>query len=247
MLFIFKKQKVVVDCFTKQAYVHEYAPIQRAAKFLPQWWWDLPKAKREGDNLNPSINMRYCAGFTDLYAQGLIMPMWSDFTVRINADRSIDCQYSDGQSRVEFHPDWQRGAFAPASMYTHLKLLTPWMLKSKQNINWHMSAPIFSYLNPDTFVVCPGVVNFKHLHFTNANILVANTAPRTFDIEHGTPLLHLIPLTDKALVFNNVLVDDKEYDVLQQKNTRISFIASYYKAKKIQNGKCPFHRRAGLD
>lgn len=238
MIFIFKRSVVVLDCFTSKAYVHEYAPIRRAAEFIPQWWRALPKPERKGGNLFPETNMRNCAGFTDLYAKGVMLPMWSDLAVRVNHNGSVDCQYADGQAGIDFHPSFQRGAFADESQAVHMKIRTPWLFKCKDDIAWHFSAPLYNQGTPTDYIVCPGAVNFKYLRATNVSVLVPNKQTRLFEITHGTPLAHIIPLSDKRVRVNNVMLTDEEYSKMAQNDTHFSFVGSYAKAKKLKQ-RCP--------
>ena len=42
-MILFKKSKIVVDCFTYNTTVKELFPIARAINFFPDWWKQMPK------------------------------------------------------------------------------------------------------------------------------------------------------------------------------------------------------------
>ncbi len=242
MLFLFKKRELVLDCFTSKAHVHDYAPVGRAAGFTPQWWKELPTKGVSMNGFTPSGTLKQCAGFTELYTKGVMLPMWSELAFRVNQDRSIDHVFADNQSHIDYHPEWQRGGFAPEGVFSHAKILTPWLFRCKQDVQWHFGAPIYNQHNPSDYIVCPGVVNFKYLRATNVSLLIPTANTRVFTIPHGAPLAHIVPLSDVKLKVNNILVSDAEYAKLAQNDTRVTFLNSYAATKKIKQGLCPFTR-----
>ena len=64
-MFFFRKPKLVVDAFTSELYQHafDYAPVDYATKFYPDWWKKLPKmskpifANNKGDVINTVHNI----------------------------------------------------------------------------------------------------------------------------------------------------------------------------------------------
>jgi hypothetical protein len=42
--FFHRRKKIVVDCFTTDAFAYDYAPITRGSKAFPDWWTKLPIA-----------------------------------------------------------------------------------------------------------------------------------------------------------------------------------------------------------
>ena len=63
-----------------------------------------------------------------------------------------------------------------------------------------------------------------------------------YDINFGTPIVHLLPLTDKNVKIHNHLISDEEFRIMTEKNNSIKFSKNYKTIKKIidQNNKCPF-------
>ena len=84
MIFKFAQKKIVLDCFTTNPEVVEYAPISYAIKHIPQWWKDLPETYLSEDGFTNRGTMRYCAGMVDYYKKSIAIPMWADFSLKIH-------------------------------------------------------------------------------------------------------------------------------------------------------------------
>jgi hypothetical protein len=76
MLFIFKKKKIVLDCFTADPLVHKYYPVSKVSNFKPKWYTDIPfecKSTDMGED-DPRIlpTLRTCPGVVDLLNKGIV-------------------------------------------------------------------------------------------------------------------------------------------------------------------------------
>ena len=237
-MFFFKKKQVHIDFFTARKEVYKYAPIEQANKFLPRWWRDLPIPPKNSTN----INMRYCTGLNDLYKRGVVVPLWSDLNIGIGAlgTESGSYQYSDNTSAADFHPVQQRGSFAPDSL--HIKLINPWNARCSEDIRWISIGTQYNQQSLSDYALVNGVLEFRYQHSMNINLMFArHAAESSYFIEHGTPLMHLIPLDDRSVVHHNHLVSIDE--MIKMKSARISFQAKYYKILQLaknKESKCPF-------
>lgn len=240
--FLFKPKPIHLDCFTTLPHVYEYAPIQHANRFLPDWWKNLPKT-----HPYRIATMKSCSGLIDLYREGLIIPMWSDLIVEVFTDGSYKYYYADGMSTAVSHAPLEAGVFFTEANVTHLKLKSPWLFSTKSDINWHFAQPIWNQNAAKDYCVPSGVINFKHTNSTEVNILFRKTNVNTIvDINHNTPLAHIIPLSEKPLKIKTHLIDEKEYSMMAGKNQRIMFHGGYLRKKQIsqdKESKCPFNRR----
>ena len=236
-MFFFKKKQLHIDFFTCRSEVYEYAPIDQANKFIPRWWKDLPKHP----NNSTDFNMRYCSGFNDLYKSGLIIPLWSDLNIVIGPTHA-SYQYSDRTSTADFHPTEQRGEFAPDSL--HMKLNSPWIAKCSEDIRWISIGTQYNQQSLSDYALANGILEFKYQSGLNVNLMFArHAADRTSFIEHGTPLMQLIPLDERRVVHHNHLVSIDEMIRLERKSARITFQAKYYKVLQLAKNKeekCPF-------
>jgi len=241
-VFFFKKKQLHIDFFTSRSEVYDYAPIEQASKFIPRWWKDLPKLSKNDTN----TNMRYCSGFNDLYKRGVIIPLWSDLNIVVGPLGTTHgaYQYSDMTSRADYHSPEQRGDFAPDSV--QIKLINPWAVRCNEDVQWISIGTQFNQKSLNDYSLISGILEFKYQFGMNINLMFARHAEeRTSFIEHGTPLMQLIPLDDRRVVHHNHLVSADEMMKIERNKTSITFQAPYYKMMRLaktKEEKCPFNR-----
>lgn len=241
MIFFFKNKLVNVDLFTSNPEAYEFGKIDYARKFIPEWWKKMPVIS--DDDYTKKRNMRYCAGFNDLYQRGFIVPAWSDVCVEVGA-QGVDFgkyQYSDRTSNAEFHAQDQRGDFADYLQYMHLKLIPPWIVTCSEAVQFAAFGTQYNQEELRDYVVMTGLLDFKYQHSINVNMFFPKEKElKKVLIKHGTPLMHVIPLTERNVKINQHLVSDKELSLMVKHNNPITFQASYYRVKQLLNAKkCP--------
>jgi hypothetical protein len=242
MNFVFKQKPVNVDLFTSNPEAFEFGKVDYARKFIPEWWKSLPVIG--GDDLLKKRNMRYCAGFNDLYQKGFIVPAWSDTHIEVGAI-GVDYgtyQYSDQTSKAEFHAQDQRGAFANYLEYMHLKLIPPWHVRCKEAVQFSAFGAQYNQEELRDYVVALGLLDFKYQHSINVNMFFPKEKEaKKILIKHGTPLMHVTPLSERDLKIHRHLVSESELSLMVKHNNPITFQASYYKVKQLLGPKkCPF-------
>lgn len=242
MIFIFKKKKLVLDCFTERVNVYDYAPIRLANKNLPDWWKQLPKHEEIDDSLFGRPNMKSCYGLIDLYKTGIILPMWSDIRFLLSPDGSLKFQYSDQTSTADFHSPDQRKGWASPDKYTHIKLISPWFFSCKENISWMLIPPMYNQDDLISYLICIGILNFKYQSSTNINIILPIPKERKIiQIDHGQPVAHIIPLADnREIEIKNHLMSAEDYKKMKDRIQPITFFRKYEKMIRLQKSKCPF-------
>ena len=237
--FIFKRKPIHLDCFTASSAVYTYAPIAKANRFVPDWWKALPR--EEQIQMGDQPNMRTCTGFIDLYGKGLMLPLWSDLMVDFDG-ANYRFQYADQTSTLGQHNPTQAGTFIDGSETRHLKLQSPWLFFCDEDISWHFSQPVWNHLAAKDYCIPPGVVSYKNMHATEINILFRKQVTKV-RLVHGTPLVHIVPISERPLKISNHLVDANEYERRRLLSQAISFKGSHTKRVKIMQGKeskCPF-------
>jgi hypothetical protein len=246
MMFFFKPKPIYIDCFTANVCAHEYAPIQLANYFLPEWWKQLPKTFTmvENEHLSfPQSTMRRCAGFIDMYSKGLMLPLWSDFSVEVTSEGRAMWRYADGESTCAYHDPQQVGYFFEESNVLHMKMFSPWVFCSKENIQWYFTQPIWNHKITGDFFIPSGVVNYKYQNTTHINMLIKKQ-DTMFTIAQGTPMAHMVPLSDRPVKIKNHLLSKEEFLHKKELSKAIHFENSYYKKMKIlqaKESKCPFN------
>ena len=242
MLFKFPKRKIVLDCFTEYVSVIETSPIDFAIKHMPKWWKELPPIGPSKDGgLTPSVNMKHCAGMVDYYKNSIAIPLWSEVAIKVFKDKTYQWKFSDGKTKSVPH-NLKIQATGFFNDYGHMKIVSPWFLKSDKNINWVWTQPTYSFPQEGEIVSLPAIVNYHYQHSCNINYLFPLDRERAFSIPHGTPIALLTPMTDKKIEIKRHLVSSHEMQKIESKHTKIGFIQQYQlRIKKMDKfSGCPY-------
>lgn len=240
MLFFFKKSKVIVDCFTSNASAFEFAKPNNAIKFIPDWWRNIPKSHIAENNFFEQPTLKQCDGVINNFKHGLVLPMWCDFAVEFSPKGTnyFRYQFADKFSEASAHNTVQFNNYIKDDEIQHLKFHSPWFLSCKENIYWVWIDPKWNTIKVNDYVVLPGISSFKYQSSTNINILFyREEKTKKVEIKYGTPLVHMIPLTDKKLVLKHHLVDQNEIPKLKLTSSPIKFTNSVQIFKKVRLNK----------
>lgn len=240
MIFLFPKKKIVVDCFTYNEIALQTSPITNSIKYMPDWWKNLPAFNTP--SFYPTSTMKKCVGMIDYYKNSITIPIWSDLAINVN-DKNYQWQFSDCFSVATIHPYEERFNFMPE--HGHLKLVPHWLLKTKKDIPWVWSQPLYNFSdNISDIKVLPGIISFYHQHGTNINIIFPLNKNITYFIPHGQPMVHLTPLCEGKIKVVRHLVSREEYDSKRASATPISFVNKYKKiiVKQKEFLDCPYHK-----
>lgn len=239
-MFLFKKKKLVINCFTDRQDVATYAPIKPAHVFYPDWWKRLPKTIPAPERIVDAASMKYCIGMRDLYQHGIILPMWCDFSMDIGAvgDTSYRYRFADQQSSVQVHAPDQRGDFATEDLYQHLKIQSPWRLQCDEDVPFVWMEPTWNMDDLFQYKVLPSVVEFKYQHASHINMLAPRKKQEMSNllIPFNTPLVQIMPLAERELDVR-VIEDPKMFNRLFI--ARVSFVNSYKYTRAIDKRRCP--------
>jgi len=249
MLFFFKKKEIVLDCFTTVPHVYEYAKIEKAIKYIPEWWKNTPKTL--ADN-TPTI--KNCVGLIDFYKKGIVIPSWFEMDLTVFKDNSETwfewAASNNDLNTAESHQPEMFSSFADKNG-KNIKITSPWMLKTKEEVYFTWTEPTWNIRSLVTKIsVLPAVINFKYQHATSINLFVELTdKDQKFTIPALNPLVIMHPLTEKNVVINTHLIDEKEklkiFGVRRLILRRNGDPVDVYKKKKnlvdqIDRINCPF-------
>jgi len=242
---------ITLHCYTSRADVYNFSPIQKASKFIPDWWKNTPKTTIDTDRLFSTPTIKTCAGFTGLYKKGFIIPMWSELALEMGKVNSnyYKYQYSDNISNIDQHDPQQRGPAYPPEKYQHLKIISPWQFVCNEDIDFSLTEPTWNIDTPEIVKILPGVVNYKYQSATNINTIWTRQDENVvYTIDHNQPLAHIIPLTEKQVNLKLHLISPADFANLSDIGRPLNFLNNYFKNKKIlkaveANG-CPFHFKA---
>lgn len=247
MNFFIKRSKITIDCFTDNFNAAEYFPIKEATSFYPDWWKNLDKTHVVGEPSGIEIaksTMKSCDGFIALYKHGFMIPLWSDLIVETQAN-GFRYTFADELSQIGTHDyDQMSTEFIK---YVHFKIQSPWFLKESKGVEFLFAQPSYNQVKTlSDFHILPGVVDFKYQHATNINFVAPRG--RRIQISAGSPVAHLIPLTEKEIELKIHMIDPTNMEDLKIKNTFYPFFrGSYKKIKKLIDEKetkqCPFKKQ----
>ena len=243
-MFLFKKKKIVVDCFITHPAINELFPIQKASNFYPDWWKDLPKTFDRTTNYGlriPSTTMKSCIGFTNLYTNGFMIPLWSDLIVE-TGPKNWAYEFS-APSEIHSHDPAQFGEVV--DKYHHLKIESPWVLREKSGVKFVWMGAIYNQMKQlDAYHIIPGIIDYKYNTGTNINMLFPRVQQKVL-IEAGTPLAHIIPMSDMDVQIKTHCVTEQELNKIETPSYVSSFLKKYTTNKNIlesKERKCPFGR-----
>jgi hypothetical protein len=230
-MFWFKRNKIYLDCFTDKGSVAQDTPIKKASHFVPAWWKNLESSRPVTNNATgmeyQTTTMRGCAGFMELYKHGVMLPMWSDLQLEIS-EQNYRYQFAGEGHLISSHASAEHGNSYPDKV--HLKFVAPWFVKEKTGVNFLLSACTWTTarLFPD-ITILPGIVNFKHQPAVNINMFAnLKKDPYTMFVEIGTPLLHILPLSEKTVVPKIHVVSEQEFKNIYNANSHNKFTMSYF-------------------
>lgn len=217
-MFLFRQKKVVLDCFTDNSSAFEFTPPVNAGRVMPEWWKALPTGRNvyKFDEPYLNTNMRGCTGMIDLYRKSVSLPLWSDLDLMIGrrGTEEYKFQFADLQSNISSHPASQYGGLMDASEVQHLKLESPWFMRTKEDLDWVVTPATYSHKIGE-YQLLPGVANFKMHHATHVQMVVPRGEQDTLlHIKYGTPLYLLTPLTSATIEIRKHIVTKAEKDAM---------------------------------
>jgi hypothetical protein len=190
---------VVIPTDNRLMHLPPYLPWSQ----LPSWWKNLSKKKG---------SIRRCQGTYDYITHGIVIPLWTDVTVRPAIDgKRFELKlsrYGDKGFAVEgFDNESSEGCpFStlkkiPTAQYP--KLVSPWLYITHKGVSL-MALPMLHEPNPN-YTVVPGVVHTDYYH--HIHVVLNITTDKEFTIPAGTPMQYLVPITRrdsfKRIVWGN--------------------------------------------
>lgn len=241
MFSIFIKPSTIhLKCFTTRHDVAQFSPIKKASSFSPQWFKDLPLEHFDKSAFYLAGTMKGCYGFTTQISTGFVMPLWSDLLLEIGAENEsfYQARFSDAESKLDSHPQFQRGSFLPQEKYQHFKLYSPWAFVCNTDVQWQCLQYPWATNDLEDYVALSGIVEFKYQTGTNVNLIFRKMHERKMiHLHHGHPLYQFIPLTEKKVIHSVEIVSQEEMTRIKSISTPTTFIKKYYNNRKLM---CPF-------
>lgn len=236
MFHFFKRSEIHVDAFTNRRDVIEYAPVVNGIKAIPEWWRNLPKRIVHTDNFFPSATMKTCVGMHDYYSKSIAVPLWSDLYIKTEGSM-YNWQFADNLTKAEVHDPKEYEGFLSTEKYGHLKINSPWVLSTKEDLNWVYTQPIYSRTNLTDYSMSQGLLNFKYQPSVNLQLFINLETNKQFAIPFKTIFL-LTPMSDKKVVVHRHLVTNEQFSSKASLATPSTTVNKYKLHKNLP--KCPY-------
>jgi len=238
MIFIFKKKKIILDCFTNDSVVFDHYQITKSSDFIPEWFKNAPK--EYDDNFHKTSTIKRCIGINNNLTSGFILPMWSQLAITIK-DKYYQWQFSDRKTECGAHDPLQWNFFANQNEYGHMKITSPHLIMSKNDINFFYTKPFWHLKPNNNFLIPSGIIDYKYQNGTHINMFVNIKEDNNIFIDQNEPIVQIIPLTEKDIKLKYHLISDEEF---KNKNNKSRYFTHNYQiGKKLidkKEKKCPF-------
>lgn len=247
--FFHRTPDIHLECFTPNNVTYLTTPIIPSSKALPEWWRKLKPYRptfhhspEEPYNLKPEqeTTAKDCYSIIELYKKGAIIENWCDISYRTeNGYYNYWC--APNSEKPSEHERRQFGESFPN--YHHSKLLSPWAFREKTGVKFLWLGAEWS-LDKHEIKVLPGIINFDIISQVNVNMMFP-MRNGTFTLSVGTPLVQLVPLSEKKLKIHNHLVTQEEFNRITLTSNKPSFFGwrrvLQLRKRNRERGTCPFH------
>jgi hypothetical protein len=241
MMHFFKRSKVILECFTNRAELITDAPVDNAYKYMPEWWKSLPRPVLKPNQMLANKNMRHCPGIIELYKHSITIPLWSDLKIYIGSNTrepyDYRWQFADKRSKIEEHPAEERGIYLPKKDYQHLKIFTPWAMRTNKLVKWAWFGATWNMDTPQNIVIPPGVDEYYYQHSATINMFVPRSpSSKEFVIPFRQPIIFMTPMTESKVEIKHILVSDEELMQIERVGSYTpKFVNSYYNIRKVRS------------
>jgi len=246
-MFWIKPKEIVVDCFTHMPNVYAGYKPAPAIDFIPEGWKRLPKTvgvqyDPDSNVTIPHATMKYCKGFTSLFASGFIIPLFIDMIFDTTKPDKVERYSPSNVNHWGDHPKFQMwdGLY---NGHKHVKIMNPWCFVEKTGVKFAWNRCDWNNTdNAGNYHVLSAVTEFKYQVATQINMFVKDNIH--LKLEAGQPMVHLIPLTENKVKFKHHLITKDEYERKFRVNLA-KFAGNYNEVKRIKDknaeeSKCPF-------
>ena len=215
MIFNFKKSKITVDCFTYSPAAYELYKIRKAVLFYPETIKKMSPTftiKERHTNISKEVpTIKMCTGISGLYTKGAIMPLHLDYITQpqshTNNETALGVTEHRWVDRIHKHDKEQFEPFFDG--YHHVKFLSVWNMVEKSGLKFIWMPALYNleeYQLNDKIIIPPGLTYYDEQPQSNINIFIKKDA-ENFIMKAGTPLIHIVPLTEKQVDWKCHMVD----------------------------------------
>lgn len=210
-MFFFKKKKIILECFTYDEDVYEYAKIDRMIKFAPEWWKKQKKIYYQEDEDKHHITIKACPSVMEFHNKAITIPFWSNLEIVLHTDNTYSWTSSSKMSIVRHNVNQYLG-FAEHDGY-NIKINAPWQFRTRESKYFTWSSPFYNNRSLlESLHVMPGCIEFKYNRSVNINYFaISPKIEKKLTIKPFSPLAALHPMFEEPLEIKNYLVSEKEF------------------------------------
>ena len=238
-MFFNKLNPIVLDFYTFDPSAYEYAQ-PTIGKTKPKWLSNLcpiitqQKPGMPAGYVEKFPTAIYCPAIRDMINEPISIPSWYETELVVSNGTWMDVKGPVWGEKIEQHTNNQVGDnFYKDRIF--LKLISPWKGICKDPVNF-LYLPNFygsDFFDTNDIVVPTGYTNFKYQNSTNIHLWVKNKPePYSIQLPIRTPLLSLVPITERKVIIRNHLVDFSTWYSMGSPNPKVS-IGAYYKKLKL--------------
>lgn len=208
---IFKKKETTLTAKTSKYGLVEMFPIVKAKDYQPAWTKDFPSTYENTSQCpvrnsitNRSSTINSCHGVRNLLDKGFLIRAWEDMSIVIYPDGKTSFVGAGSQNGgAEAHDKRQiPDCFGNKSI---VKLKSPWSFFCDKTEFVFLPAVYHNNLRTQGIADAIAVLDFQYNSSTHVFIIAEpKSEPYEIFIKAGTPLAHLIPLTDRNVKLKNV-------------------------------------------
>ena len=230
MLFFFKEKPVEIVAYIKEDYVtiNEQSPIKPAREYFPDWWKNTPSSTFNWDTFKVDASTKSCPGIAQTLQKGFILPLWSDLAIKTQDDNFV-WRFADNLSVLVHHKNEEAPGFYRD--YNIFKIASPWQIKSPVSLLYTL--PFYLFTSPLPYITPSGIVNpVNNFCATNIFILTKKLQEESrLMIKQGTPLFHIIPLTERKVIFRTEVLSESEFNKIK----KFTSYRNHFTAKGLKN------------
>lgn len=234
MFFKFLQKPITIKAVVPESfgYAQKYYPMVPSSKFIPSWWKQTPKSQFNFDTFSEENTVRSCSGIMETFKNGYIQPLWCDLALSVNSDNTYKYQYSDKKSKITLHNNKQFHNFYED--YFYLKLHSPWAFLTSEPVKFIIIDPFYLTNEPKPYIIPYGFLNDRTATTgLNVFLFLNKKEPKNILIKAGTPLLQMVPITDRPIKFVTEVISNREYAFLVDTRTVWNFSNSHLETVKI--------------
>lgn len=233
---------VELIAYTDNPALADLFPILPAIQKMPAYYKSLKVSYKKGESavensLDYASTIRRCVGINQFNMDGYVVPLWSDYSILVNERGGVSCVGAGGNKADVHAPEQAMGALDP---FFVVKLQSPWLLSCKEDVKFMYLANFYG-ANADNWNIPPGVVDYHNQTSTNIFVLVnKHQTPKEILLKAGTPLVRIMPMTERKVNFRIEVVDNLEKYAVKPPTFYFSNSVARLMKQRKENGQCPF-------